>query len=115
LAFCRSILTGLYPATSGSATINGLDVATQIAQIRRSLGFCPQHNVLFNNLSVVEQLRFYAGLKGVREGADMKREIDLFLRDVGLESKRHVVASKLSGWWANERGTVHILFRRYAT
>lgn len=45
---CRSILTGLFPPTSGTALINGYDIRTDMDVIRRHLGMCPQHNVLFN-------------------------------------------------------------------
>ena len=58
-----SILTGLFPPTSGSAHINGLSVVEDISLIRRNLGICPQHNVLFDRLTVLEHLRFFARLK----------------------------------------------------
>lgn len=45
---CRSILTGLFPPTSGTALICGHDIRTDMDAIRRYLGMCPQHNVLFN-------------------------------------------------------------------
>ena len=45
---CRSILTGLFPPTSGFATIYGHDIRTEMEEIRKSLGMCPQHNVLFD-------------------------------------------------------------------
>lgn len=45
---CRSILTGLFPPTSGTAFILGRDIRTELSTIRQSLGVCPQHNVLFS-------------------------------------------------------------------
>lgn len=48
LMFCRSLLTGLFPPTSGTARIYQLDIRKDIDSIRRSLGMCPQHNVLFH-------------------------------------------------------------------
>lgn len=45
---CRSILTGLFPPTSGTAYILGRDIRTELSAIRQSLGVCPQHNVLFS-------------------------------------------------------------------
>ena len=47
---CRSVLTGLFPPTSGVVRVLGKDVQTEIDSIRKELGFCPQHNVLFNKL-----------------------------------------------------------------
>jgi ATP-binding cassette subfamily A (ABC1) protein 3 len=40
-----SMLTGLYPPTSGTATINGHDICTDIDGVRKSLGICPQHGM----------------------------------------------------------------------
>ena len=43
-----SILMGLFEPTSGTASINGLDIKKDMDEIRKSLGICPQHNVLFD-------------------------------------------------------------------
>lgn len=51
---------GLFPPTSGRAYISGYDICQDMALIRRSLGLCPQHDVLFDNLTVREHLLFYA-------------------------------------------------------
>lgn len=45
--FFRSILTGIFPPSSGTATIYGKDIRTDMDSIRLSLGTCPQHNILF--------------------------------------------------------------------
>ena len=45
---CRSILTGLFPLTGGYATVYGMDIRTDMEEIRKTLGMCPQHNVLFD-------------------------------------------------------------------
>ena len=43
-----SLLTGLFPSTSGTAYIYGSDIHTDMERIRTSLGLCPQHNILFD-------------------------------------------------------------------
>ena len=58
-----SILTGLFPPSSGTAYINGYSILTEMDRIRESLGLCPQHNVLFDKLTVKEHLRFFVNLK----------------------------------------------------
>ena len=58
-----SILTGLYPPSSGSGHINGKSILTDMDSIRESLGLCPQHNVLFDRLTVKEHLKFFINLK----------------------------------------------------
>uniref|UniRef100_A0A914WXS9 ABC transporter domain-containing protein n=1 Tax=Plectus sambesii TaxID=2011161 RepID=A0A914WXS9_9BILA len=91
-----SILTGLYPPTSGTAYIYDKDIRTDIQEIRKSLGMCPQHNVLFDTLTVKEQLRFYAGLKGM-DASQASTEIDQMIKDIGLSDKGNEFADQLSG------------------
>lgn len=71
----RSILTGLFPPTSGSATIYGHDIRTEMDEIRKNLGMCPQHNVLFDKLTVEEHLWFYSQLKSMAE-EEIRKEMD---------------------------------------
>ncbi|KAM9795168.1 LOW QUALITY PROTEIN: phospholipid-transporting ATPase ABCA1b [Neosynchiropus ocellatus] len=91
-----SILTGLFPPTSGTAYILGRDIRSDLSAIRQSLGVCPQHNVLFSMLTVEEHIWFYARLKGLGE-EQVKREIEQILRDTGLPHKRGSRTSTLSG------------------
>lgn len=58
-----SVLTGLFPPTSGSIIINGVDQLKNINSLKRNIGVCPQHNILFDELSVREHLTFFARLK----------------------------------------------------
>ncbi|KAM4555209.1 phospholipid-transporting ATPase ABCA1-like isoform 2-T2 [Odontesthes bonariensis] len=91
-----SILTGLFPPTSGTAYILGKDIRTELSAIRQSLGVCPQHNVLFSMLTVEEHIWFYARLKGLSE-EQVKGEIEQILQDTGLPHKRKSRTSTLSG------------------
>ncbi|CAL8274752.1 unnamed protein product [Lota lota] len=91
-----SMLTGLYPPTSGRAYINGNDICQDMALIRQSLGLCPQHDVLFDNLTVREHLLFYAQLKGFPR-AKIPAEVDRMIRVLNLEDKRGARSKTLSG------------------
>ena len=57
------MLVGLFPPTSGDAIINGYSILTDMEGVRQSLGLCPQHNVLYDRLTVREHLNFFARLK----------------------------------------------------
>ncbi|CAG9094877.1 unnamed protein product [Plutella xylostella] len=81
------ITSGTIPPTSGTATINGCDIVTDTGLARASLGICPQHNVLFPDLTAAEHVQFYAQLKGVRGGA-VRGEVEHFLKLLDLEQKR---------------------------
>ena len=70
-----SILTGLFPPTSGTASVNGHDIRTDIEGVRKSLGLCPQHNVLYEYLTVEEHMWFYGKLKGM-ENKQLQMEIE---------------------------------------
>lgn len=91
-----SILTGLFPPTSGTAIINGHDIRTDIDGVHTELGLCPQHDVLYDNLTVHEHLYFFAKLKGCPR-SKVQREIDYYIKALQLEDKRHVVIKALSG------------------
>uniref|UniRef100_A0A2I3G248 ATP-binding cassette sub-family A member 2 n=1 Tax=Nomascus leucogenys TaxID=61853 RepID=A0A2I3G248_NOMLE len=91
-----SILTGLFPPTSGSATIYGHDIRTEMDEIRKNLGMCPQHNVLFDRLTVEEHLWFYSRLKSMAQ-EEIRREMDKMIEDLELSNKRHSLVQTLSG------------------
>jgi ATP-binding cassette subfamily A (ABC1) protein 3 len=59
------ILTGLLSQTAGQAQVFGLDMFEQQDEVRKLLGVCPQHNVLFEYLSVREHLELYAAFRGL--------------------------------------------------
>uniref|UniRef100_A0A8C6MR11 ATP-binding cassette, sub-family A member 3 n=1 Tax=Mus spicilegus TaxID=10103 RepID=A0A8C6MR11_MUSSI len=91
-----SLLTGLFPPTSGHAYIHGYEISQDMAQIRKSLGLCPQHDVLFDNLTVAEHLYFYAQLKGLSL-QKCPEEVKQMLHILSLEDKRDLRSKFLSG------------------
>uniref|UniRef100_A0A7M4G151 ATP binding cassette subfamily A member 7 n=1 Tax=Crocodylus porosus TaxID=8502 RepID=A0A7M4G151_CROPO len=91
-----SILTGLLPPSAGTAYILGQDVRSEMDAIRSTMGVCPQHNVLFDILTVEEHVWFYGRLKGL-SGRQVAAETEQLLRDVGLPHKRREPTRCLSG------------------
>ena len=55
--------TGFIPPSGGTALVNGYDIRKDIANVRSSLGLCPQHDILFDNLTVEEHLYFFAKVR----------------------------------------------------
>ncbi len=71
-----SMLTGLTEPTSGSAIMDGYDIFTDSGRLRESLGVCPQHNVLFGELTVREHLEVFCTLKGKKSIFEINRRVD---------------------------------------
>eukprot|EP01065_Artemidia_motanka_P037245 TRINITY_DN4561_c0_g1_i4.p1 TRINITY_DN4561_c0_g1~~TRINITY_DN4561_c0_g1_i4.p1 ORF type:complete len:1889 (+),score=471.83 TRINITY_DN4561_c0_g1_i4:256-5922(+) len=91
-----NMLTGLLPPSSGDCRVWGTSIKDDIGSVRRDLGLCPQHNILWPTLTCMEHLRFFGQLKGLtRERVDMLAEQLLHL--VGLFEKRSSASSTLSG------------------
>ncbi|XP_032896611.1 ATP-binding cassette sub-family A member 3 [Amblyraja radiata] len=91
-----SMLTGLFPPTSGTAHINGFNICKDMALVRQSLGLCPQHDVLFDNLTVEEHLSFFCRLKGYNI-ENVREAVNQMLMMLNFEEKRHAQAKTLSG------------------
>eukprot|EP01087_Luapelamoeba_hula_P007099 TRINITY_DN1722_c0_g1_i1.p1 TRINITY_DN1722_c0_g1~~TRINITY_DN1722_c0_g1_i1.p1 ORF type:complete len:950 (+),score=149.32 TRINITY_DN1722_c0_g1_i1:132-2981(+) len=91
-----SILVGLYEPTSGAADIFGLDTQSQTEECHTITGVCPQHDILWENMTASEHLYFYARLKGVPMRA-MKSQVRKALKSVSLYKVRNKYAGKYSG------------------
>ena len=92
------MLCGLLVPTSGDATVAGLDVRTQPDQIRKVIGYMSQRFGLYDDLTVEENLRFYAsvyGLRGTVRSDRMREQFDT----LELTPRRTQLAGTLSGGW----------------
>ena len=89
------MLLGLLRPTSGEASVLGFDSARQSEQVRAASGYMSQKFALYDDLTAEENLRFYAGLYGVRDRARQKQVLDeLGLSDVARQPVRELSA----GW-----------------
>ncbi|KAG6972948.1 hypothetical protein JG687_00001186, partial [Phytophthora cactorum] len=92
-----SMLTGMTRPSSGNAWVRGHSVVTDMRKIRRSLGYCPQHSVLYPDLTVKEHLTFYGRLKGFTNASELAAEVIKKINEVGLADKTNVRSHALSG------------------
>ena len=90
------MLTGLIPPDGGTAIIEGMDIADQMPEIRKNLGVCPQHDILFPLLTVEEHLSLFAAFKGTPR-PEIKAEVEKMIQSVGLTEKRKEYSKNLSG------------------
>jgi len=92
------MLTGLMPPTSGEATVVGYDVRTESEAIRRNIGYMSQRFGLYSDLTIAENIRFYAGVYGLAGGERESRMAEL-MNELGLTERAHQLAGTLSGGW----------------
>ncbi|KAG0053436.1 hypothetical protein BGZ89_002912 [Linnemannia elongata] len=90
------ILTGLYEPTQGWARLAGYELDTEIKDVYRNIGVCPQHDILWDDLTVGEHLYFYARLKGV-VAADERAAVLASLNAVSLVPFENRLTKGLSG------------------
>jgi ABC-2 type transport system ATP-binding protein len=92
------MLCGLLPPTSGEITVVGVDAVRDPEGVRRRIGYMSQRFGLYDDMSVRENFRFYAGLYGLRGAARDAREAELF-EQLGLGPRTRQLAGTLSGGW----------------
>lgn len=92
------MLCGLLAPTSGDATVVGLDIRRDAERIRTRIGYMSQKFGLYDDLTVLENLRFYSALYGLR-GDTQKARIDELIADLGFGGRVHQLIGELSGGW----------------
>ncbi|XP_044936890.1 ATP-binding cassette sub-family A member 9 isoform X5 [Mustela putorius furo] len=93
-----NMLSGLSLPTSGSVTIynHTLSEMADLEGISKLTGVCPQSNVQFGFLTVKENLRLFAKIKGIQP-REVEQEIQQVLRDLEMENIQDILAQNLSG------------------
>jgi ABC-2 type transport system ATP-binding protein len=92
------MLCGLLTPTSGRAMVAGFDVARQPESVRQHIGYMAQRFSLYNDLTVMENFRLFAGLYSVPK--DVARErISWALEMANLKGRENSITAELSGGW----------------
>ncbi|HTR31532.1 MAG TPA: ABC transporter ATP-binding protein [Puia sp.] len=92
------MLCGLSLPTSGAASVAGFDVYHETEKIKRNIGYMSQKFSLYEDLTVWENIRFYAGIYGLSDRA-IRDKATTLLRQLQLEKERdHLVRSLPLGW-----------------
>lgn len=92
------MLCGLSLPTEGRATVAGFDVYRKTEQIKRNIGYMSQKFSLYEDLTVRENIRFYAGIYG-RSDAFIKEKTGYLLRELQLETEADKLVRSLPLGW----------------
>jgi ABC-2 type transport system ATP-binding protein len=92
------MLCGILDPTGGRGTVVGFDIARESERIKERIGYMTQRFSLYEDLTVVENLEFYAGIYGVPLGRRRAR-VEAVLERSGLTGRRRQLSGTLSGGW----------------
>ncbi len=87
------IITCFIPATSGNVSVCGFDTNTHSMEVRKRIGYLPEHNPLYLEMYVKEYLAFVAGMHGMK---NPKARIQEMIQLTGLEREQHKKIAELS-------------------
>lgn len=104
-----NVMTGMIPPTTGTVLVNGFDIRTETAGARKSLGLCPQKDVLFKDLTVSEHIIFFCRLKGMKIKAEIDAEVAKYTKCLGLEDKINAISKTLSGGMKRKLNAINAL------
>lgn len=92
------MLCGLSIPSSGSATVAGFDVYKQTEQIKKNIGYMSQKFSLYEDLTIVENIKFFGGIYGLTD-SQIKAKTDLLIDKLGLQNQaKKLVAGLPLGW-----------------
>lgn len=92
------MLTGLNQPTSGTGTVVGYDIRTEYEQIKKHIGYMSQKFSLYEDLTVAENIRLFAGIYGMKK-KEVERKMDELLHQLKFEEhKNDLVGSLPLGW-----------------
>ena len=92
------MLCGLLLPTSGQALVAGIDVARDPERVRQNIGYMSQKFSLYNDLKVIENLRFFAGMYGVGR-TELKERIGWAIDMAGLSGRENLLTGTLPAGW----------------
>jgi ABC-type multidrug transport system ATPase subunit len=92
------MLCGLLRPSGGSGSVLGHDITRESEEIKRNIGYMSQQFSLYSDLTVMENLKFYAGIYGIPR-RDRKDRIEEVIGIVGIGEYRNRLARMLSGGW----------------
>jgi ABC-2 type transport system ATP-binding protein len=90
------MLCGLLTPTSGTGRVHGLNIVTQSEEIKAHLGYMSQRFSLYEDLRVVENMRFFGGIYGL-QNSECNRRIHEVLEMIGLNDRRQHMTRDLPG------------------
>ncbi len=105
------ILTGYVPASEGLAEVNGFNVKTHPIEVKKNIGYLPEHNPLYLDMYVREFLEFIGSLYDLK-GSKLKNSVEEIIETVGLKAEKHKKIGQLSKGYRQRVGLAQALIHQ---
>ncbi len=92
------MIIGVLEKTEGSIFVDGIDVSKEPDTVKKNIGYMSQKFSLYEDLTVIENLKFYASIYGVK-GKEKEERIKQLIAMANLKGKEKILVSQLSGGW----------------
>jgi ABC-2 type transport system ATP-binding protein len=101
-------ITGFLVTNAGDISVGGISVNENPGEIKKHIGYLPEHNPLYYEMPVIDFLKYVAGLQGVRK-SDIESRVSEMIRVCGLKSEKHKKIRELSKGFRQRTGLAQAL------
>lgn len=103
-----NIITGFLPSTSGTVTINGLDIAESPSEAKKMIGYLPEIPPVYLDMKVKEYLKFVAGIKGIKK-SERSRQVESAMEKLKIKDVEKRLIRNLSKGYRQRVGFAQAL------
>ena len=101
------IITGFLPPSSGEVQVNGLEVRNNLLEVRKTIGYLPEHNPLYPEMYIREYLNYVAGIYKLSH--NKKKKVEEIIGLTGLGPEQHKQIGSLSKGYRQRVGLAQAL------
>jgi ABC-2 type transport system ATP-binding protein len=105
------ILCGLSSPTSGEVNVAGFNAYRQSEEIKKNIGYMSQKFSLYDDLTINENIRFYAGIYGISK-AEIRKRTEELLENLGLSNDRNKLIQDIPLGWKQKLAFSVAIFHR---
>ncbi|RTZ90674.1 MAG: hypothetical protein DSY91_06060 [Deltaproteobacteria bacterium] len=103
------VLTGYFPPTEGRARIAGFDITEKPLEVKKRIGYLPENVALYNDMRVIDYLKFVGRVKGIKRSAKLKQQVSRVVELCGIDDMQKRIIGKLSKGYRQRVGLAQAL------